>query len=146
MLDIREVLQDWIKENDCYLITDTTQGLNVDRDRNISDRGDYRDKDAVFLNIAESGTLQLDELGRSINIEHTYELGLFKKCLKETDGDEYYNDNQFLMGKIVSLFRYLSQKLDVSYGSYSNAVDQLDSNNVCIKLQITISEKDTNLC
>lgn len=143
MIDIRNICLEWATENGLDLITDSTAGLNAVADRNISDREDARDKDVLFLNIAETTVMQMLEGGRIMTVEHTYELGLFKKCLKETDGDAYYDDNQHLLEQVISLFQYLSKKLNVTYGSTSNAVDQLDSNNVCIRLQINVTERIT---
>ena len=143
MIDIRNICMEWAAENDLDLITDSTAGLNAVADRNISDREDAQDKDVLFLNIAETGTLQTTDTGRFITVSHTYEIGLFKKCLKEIDGDAYYDDSQYLLGQVVSLFIYMSKRLDLTMGSYSNAIDQLDSNNVCIRLQVSIDEKIT---
>ena len=143
MIDIRNICMEWAAENDLDLITDSTAGLNAVADRNISDREDAQDKDVLFLNIAETGTMQTTDTGRFVTVSHTYEIGLFKKCLKEIDGDSYYEDSQILLERVVSLFIYLSKQLELTMGSYSNAIDQLDSNNVCIRLQVSIDEKIT---
>lgn len=143
MIDIRNICMEWATENGLDLITDSTAGLNAVADRNISDREDAHDKDVLFLNIAETGTLQTADTGRFVTVSHTYEIGLFKKCLKETDGDSYYEDSQILLERVVSLFIYLSKQLELTMGSYSNAIDQLDTNTVCIRLQVSIDEKIT---
>ena len=143
MIDIRNICLEWATENGLDLITDSTAGLNAVSDRNISDREDAQDKDVLFLNIAETTIMQILEGGRIMTVEHTYELGLFKKCLKETDGDSYYEDSQILLERVISLFQYLSKKLNVAYGTTSNAFDQLDSNNVCIRLQVNATERIT---
>lgn len=143
MIDIRNICLEWAMENGLDLITDSTAGLNAVADRNISDRGDAQDKDVLFLNIAETGTLQTADTGRFVTVSRTYEIGLFKKCLKETNGDSYYEDSQYLLSRAISLFIYMSKRLDLTMGSYSNAIDQLDSNNVCVRLQVSIDEKIT---
>lgn len=143
MIDIRNICMEWATENDLDLITDSTAGLNAIADRNISDREDAQDKDVLFLNIAETGTLQASDTGRFVTVSHTYEIGLFKKCLKETDGDSYYEDSQYLLDQIVSLFIFMNKQLNLTMGSYSNAIDQLDANTVCIRLQVSIDEKIT---
>ncbi len=143
MIDIRNICMEWATENGLDLITDSTAGLNAIADRNISDREDAQDKDVLFLNIAETGTLQTSDTGRFVTVSHTYEIGLFKKCLKETDGDSYYEDSQYLLDQIVSLFIFMNKRLNLTMGSYSNAIDQLDANTVCIRLQASIDEKIT---
>lgn len=134
---------EWATENGLDLITDSTSGLNTVADRNIFDKEDAHDKDVLFLNIAETGTLQTSDTGRFVTVSHTYEIGLFKKCLKETDGDSYYEDSQYLLDQIVSLFIFMNKQLVLTMGSYSNAIDQLDANTVCVRLQVSIDEKIT---
>lgn len=143
MIDIRNICMEWATENGLDLITNSTTGLNVIADRNISDREDAQDKDVLFLNIAETTVMQMLEGGRIMTVEHTYELGLFKKCLKETDGDSYYEDSQYLLERVISLFIYLSKQLNITYGSTSNAIDQLDTNTVCVRLQVNATERIT---
>lgn len=141
---IKDFLNKFACKNGLYLIVDTSYGLNVDRDE-PADRGDVKDTDAVFLNVIESGSMSISESGRKLNIIHNYEIGLFKRCIKETDGISYYDDIQFLLNIIKDLMIDIHNEFDVQNASYDTAIDSLDSNNVVVKLNLSI-EEDVNIC
>lgn len=146
MKSIKDFINDFGEKYNLDIIIDTSYGLNVDRDDNIYDRDNIEDKNVLFLNVSESGTMSIDEYGRRIFIERSFEIGFFKKCLKETDGVDYYNDTQYLLNIVTKFFRELTKEYNVGYSSYNNGVDQLDSNNVAIRLQFTITDEDIDIC
>lgn len=146
MKQIVDFIQEFADNKGLDIIIDNTAGLNVDADSNISDRGKDGDKNTIFLNIIENGNMGVDEYGRKVTISHNYEIGLFKKCIKETDGISYYRDTQELLGVALQLFRALIKEYDIDNATYSNAIDNLDSNQVALKLEVTINEEIVDVC
>lgn len=139
MLDIRKYLSDYAESKGFKLITETTFGLNVDSDEQVDDLTDA--KEELFLNVVENGNLATNQFGSSINVTHNYEIGLFKRCIKENDGDEYYNDIQLLIYEMLELYKSLMFDFDIQSATYETGVDALDSNNVAIKLIFSVVEK-----
>lgn len=147
MKDIKTFLEGFAEDNDLNLIVDTSSGLNVESDRNTSDRGSDDDIDTIFLNVIESGSISSSTYGSIISITHSYEIGLIKKCIKQTDGPDYYDDTQYLISLAVKIYKAAVKEYDdISNCSYTTAVDQLDSNNVIVKLMFDIIENDYDTC
>lgn len=141
---IREYIAKFAKENDLVFINDTAHGLNVDRDE-PADRNSNEDKDCVFLNVIETGSFTMREFGRKFEILRNVEVGFFKRCIKETDGNEYQDDFEKLFELVKKFYISLNKEFDVQSATFDNAVDNLDSNNTVYKLNFSISEVET-LC
>lgn len=139
MIDIRNFLLNYATLKGWNLITDTQNGLNVDRDE-TADRETENDKDAIFLNVIETGTIVSNEIGSSLTVNRTFELGLLKRCIKETDGVDYYTDVQYLIGEAIELYKNLVVEYNVTNGTYDTGVDNLDNNNCLCKLTFTLEE------
>lgn len=144
-MNIAQTLRQFADANEIELIVDTSAGLNVDRDENVSDAETNGDKNCLFYNIIENGTMQIGEFNRKMNIVHNYEIGILKRCIKETSGEDYFNGIQELMDIASLLFEVLHQEYEIMSASYDTAVDSLDNNNIIVKLNVSITET-VNIC
>lgn len=143
-MSIVEFLEKWSKEHNLDLIIDTSYGLNVDRDENVADRGSNEDRIGLFYNIIETGNFTVVS-DRKIQLSHNYEIGLLKRCYKETNGIEYYNDINLLLELLRSLFTAIYKDFELMSSTYETAVDSLDNNNVIVKMNFSLTEV-INLC
>lgn len=146
MKDIKTFCEEFSFAYDLRLITDTVSGLNALSDRQIADDGNEDLRPEMFLNVQETGTMSSNESGNSIVVEHSYEVGFFKRCPKETFGDVYYAYKEEMLSKAKKFFIYLIEEYDITAASYSSGYDELDSNNVCIKLEFNIQENIFDTC
>lgn len=141
---IRDFLNKFAQDENLDFIVETAHGLNVARDEVVSDRNTFGDKNCLFYNVIESGSINTIS-SRKIDVVTNYEVGLLKRCIKETDGDEYYNDIKELKQILIRLFKSVNSKFNVQSATFDTAVDSLDNNNVIIKLNFAIVE-DINIC
>ena len=145
MIDFNKWLAAYAEQKSWKLITDTSYGLSVDSDDQITDAEDSETQDEVFYNVIESGSFD-NTSDIALTVTRNFEVGLFRRCIKETSGEDYYNKLQGLIKAIVVMYRDISNSyVSVSQGSYETAVDELDSNNVMVKLNFSISDA-VSLC
>lgn len=136
MRDITDFLACYAEKHNMNLIVETTNGLNVDRDEPYT-RGHANDRDCIFYNIIESGVFNVIS-DRKLQITHNYEIGFFKRCYKEVEGEEYYKDLKYLLNVITDLMKELYREYELSTATYDTGVDSLDDNDVAIRLNISI--------
>ena len=145
MIDFNNWLAAYAEQKGWKLITDTSYGLNVESDEQITDAGDAATQDEVFYNVIESGSFDSTS-DIALSVTRNFEIGLFRRCVKETSGEDYYNNLQDLIRTVVVMYRDILNSYESVYqGSYETAVDELDSNNVMVKLNFSISDSES-LC
>lgn len=143
-MKIREFIADFAIKNNLVFINDTSAGLNIDRD-DPADSETPNDKDCIFLNVVETGSMTMREFNRKFEVIRNIEVGLLKRCHKEADGIEYQADFEKLFEVVKKLYLSLNKEFDIQSATFDNAVDSLDSNNVVYKLNFSISEVE-NVC
>lgn len=141
---IKDFLEKFSQDENLDFIVETAHGLNVARDEVVSDRNTPGDNNCLFYNVIESGSINTFS-SRKIDIITNYEVGLLKRCIKETDGIEYYNDIKELKKIIIRLYKRINEEFNVKSATFDTSVDSLDNNNVIIKLNFAIIDT-INIC
>ena len=85
MIDFNKWLAAYAAQKSWKLITDTSYGLNVDSDAQITDAEDPDSQDEVFYNVIESGSFD-NTSDIALTVTRNFEVGLFRRCIKETSG------------------------------------------------------------
>lgn len=142
MREFVKLLKEFAKKNDMICIVDSSYGLNTTIDKYIADKGDVNDKDTLFYNIISTGNIQIDS-DRKYSVQHNFEIGIFRRCHKEDEGENYFVDLADVIDKIEELFIEIYKNFDVYSGTYDVGIDDLDMNCVCVKLTVSITDKKT---
>lgn len=142
MREFVKLLKEFAKKNDMICIVDSSYGLNTTIDKYIADKGDVNDKDTLFYNIISTGNIQIDS-DRKYSVQHNFEIGIFRRCYKEDEGENYFVDLADVIDKIEELFIEIYKNFDVYSGTYDVGIDDLDVNCVCVKLTVSITDKKT---
>lgn len=143
LIKLKEAITAFADENSLTFICESSDGLNVERDKAIDDEWN----DALFLNIALAGSISINDTGRNMTTTWTVETGLLRRCKKQTDGDVYWDDLCDLTKLAGSLASYLSSNVDglIDNISIVTSIDSLDHNDVIVKMTFNYTET-TSIC
>lgn len=138
LIKLKEVITTFAEENNLAFICESSDGLNIERDKAIDDERN----DALFLNIALAGSISINGTGRNMSTTWTVETGLLRRCKKQTDGDTYWGDLCDLARLAGSLASYLSSNVDGPIDNISivTSIDSLDHNDVIVKMTFNYTE------
>lgn len=139
--DLKDFLKEYSIKNDWIFIVETNYGLNVIADEDIKDFNDKDVKQTLFLNISLDGNFEFGNWFLTKN--HNVELGFFKKWEKSDCGENYFEIETKLLDDISLFLIELNNKFEVSNFNYTTGIDNLDSNQVAVKLNFTLNDKQT---
>lgn len=136
MIDIYNWLQYYCFEKGYIFIGETPYGINVNLDDN------KEGETYVFYNIIANGTIQsADDYNKNLLVTDTAEIGVFERCIKEDEGENYYPIIKSVKTKAITLYRdLLNDCPDLNPATFETAVDSKDSNNVVCKLTLPYPE------
>lgn len=142
MREFVNLIRNFAHKNDMVCIVDSSYGLNTTIDQYIADKGSVNDKDTLFYNIMSTGVMQIVS-DRKYDITHTFEVGIFRRAIKEDDSENYFVDLASIIDKIEELFIFIYREFDVQNATYDVGLGDLDMNCVSAKMTVSVIEHKT---
>lgn len=130
MVNLKEILGFWCGNAGYTLMLDSPSGINV--------QADGAEGKVLWLNVVENADVTAEAL--SVAMNRTAEIVLFDPvCVKEDEGEAYFDALQGLRADAVRLFSFLEQTLEAGLTAYNirTGIDELDQNMVMLNINAT---------
>ena len=138
MIDILQICKDFCEDNDLAFVLESPKGINISADQLM------QDKVLFWLNVIESGSIDMDTYGDNVKHERNIEIVMFRDCNLEDEGEEYYRLLDTLRTLSVKFYVFMLNQGNDSdtFSSFmtENGVDQLDHNCVMQLIRFSVTE------
>lgn len=133
MVNLKEILGFWCGRSGYTLMLDSPSGINV--------QADGAEGKVLWLNVVENADVTAEALAVAMN--RTAEIVLFDPvCVKEDEGEAYFDALQGLRADAVRLFSFLEQTLEAGLTAFNirTGIDELDQNMVMLNINATFTD------